>query len=282
MKQGRTLGLYGLSGSGKTTQIGEYAKFIKKTTGKKTQLHAMDMGGFDSIMPLIDIGLIDVDIYNEADDPWTWINAAVSTVDDESYGLKAFDSGTSVGEALIAYCAKAAAEGTQIGQERMFRLTIPTKAEPIVIGANNKSQYGLIQTFLLDMVWKSTWLARRSGVDVMWTFGEHRAEDPNDAPIVGPKLAGKALTGSIPKWLRYTLRMVSIPGGQGEPARHVLYCQEQPELNGLGMSFANARYPLDATTPLPAMIEPASLPLFWNLIQQAEDEAKAKLTQELF
>ena len=61
----------------------------------------------------------------------------------------------------------------------------------------------------------------------------------------------------------------------------LLHLQEKTELSGLGMSFGNSRYPLDATTPLPASIEPASLSEFWRLLQQGQDEALANLSSEL-
>ncbi len=285
VKPGRTSIIYGQSGSGKTTQIGDYAKYIFKTTGKKTRLHSADMGGsgsqFGSLKPFINLGIISVDSYQESDDPWEWMNQSVSGPTPDDVGLEAYDSGTSSGEALLSYCAKAAAKGIQIGQQKTFKLNIPTSdGGSMVIGANNESQYGLVQTFLLDMMWKSTWLSQRHGADVIWTFGEHRAENSNEAPIVGPKLAGRALTGSIPKWFGYTFRIVSIPQLDG-PAIHTLHLQEQPELGGLGMSFGNPRYPLDATTPLPSSITPASISEFWRLSEQGEQEATDNLRAEL-
>lgn len=274
---GRTTALYGVSGSGKTTQIGEYAKYIFKTTGKKTKLFAADLGGYDSLDPFVDLGILEVDTFGEADDPWTWINDAVSGPVADDIGLVAIDSATSVGEALLSNCAKQAAKGVQIGQQKVFKLVIPTAKEPITIGGNNESQYGLVQTYLLDMIWKSTWLARRQSIDVLWTFGEHRAER-DEVPIVGPKLAGKALTGQIPKWLRYTFRIVAVPQVDS-PAKHILHIQEQADPSG--MSFGNSRYPLDATTELPSSIEPASIVRVWELIEQGKEEARENLKSQL-
>lgn len=273
---GKTLGLYGLSGTGKTTQAGEYAKFIYKRFGKTTDYHSIDMGGHESLNPLMDLGVVKPDYMEEEDDPWGWIGKRVTDPPDPNVGLKVFDSGSSMSEALMSSCAKLAAKGTQIGSQKS--LTFKTPAG--IIGSNTESHYMVVQTFMLDQIWKSTWLARRHNVDVLWTFGEHRAENPNDAPIVGPQLAGRALTGKIPKWLRYTLRLVTVPV-EGDAARHILYLQEAPELNGTGMAFANARYPLDATTALPSSIEPASIVKFWELTEQGQEEAKANLKAEL-
>lgn len=275
---GRTLALYGQSGSGKTTQLGEYAKWTYQRTGKRTRYFAADMGGHDSIDPLIDLGIIEPVYMNEEDDPWTWVGKAVQSAPPEGVGLVCYDSGSSISEALLSSCAKLASQGQQVGSQKALKFSIPKT--DLTIGTNTESHYMVVQSYMLDRIWQSTWLARRSGVDVVWTFGEHRAESTNDAPIVGPKLAGKALTASIPKWLRYTLRLVTV-AQEGAPARHLLYTTEQPELNGMGMSFANARYPLAATTPLPAIIEPASLIEFWDIMERAQIEAKANLKLEV-
>jgi hypothetical protein len=225
----------------------------------------------------VDLGLLEVRDFNEADDPWVWINQSVSGTDlTEDIGLLIYDSATSESEALLGAAAKLSARGTQVGSQKILKFSIPGTG--LTIGANTESHYMVVQSFMLDAIWKSTWLSRR-GVNVLWTFGEHRGENPNDSPIVGPKLAGKALTGSIPKWLRYTLRLESVPV-EGGATRHILHLQEKPELNGLGMSFGNSRYPLDADTPLPASLEPASVPEFLRLIAQGQEEAKAKLKAE--
>lgn len=277
MALGRTIALYGQSGTGKTTQAGQHAKYVKKTTGKNTKYVAADLGGHDSIDPLIRVGVVEPHYFNEGDDPWVWINDHTSTSPGADIGLVIFDSGTSMGEALLASAAKHAAAGLKVGAQNPLKFTIP--GTKLTIGANNESQYGVVQSFLLDAIWKSTWLARK-GVDVLWTFGEHRAENPNDAPIVGPKLAGKALTGSIPKWFKYTLRLVTT-ATEGSAASHKLLIQEQPELGGVGMSFGNSRYPLEAVTPLPAVIEPASIVAFWEILEQGQKEADEQLRIEL-
>ncbi len=67
---GRTIGLYGDSGSGKTTQAGEYAKHVFKTRGKRTILNCSDRGGYDSVMQIIPNEL------GPEDDAWMFINDA--------------------------------------------------------------------------------------------------------------------------------------------------------------------------------------------------------------
>ena len=273
---GRTIGVYGDTGSGKTTQIGDIAKEKRKTEGKKTLYVAGDLGGYRSIAPMERAGFLDVVGFDQAAaaDPWSWVNRATSgeLITDE-IGLVAFDSATSISEAILNVITKTPG---QVGQQKTQRFSV---ASGLVVGANNESHYGLVQSFMLDQIWRSTWLAAK-GIDVLWTFGLDRSEKVDASLVIGPKLAGHALTSQIPKWFQFFFRMVSIPV-QGAPARHLLYLQEQPDLNGTGTSFGNPRYPLDAETELPAVLEPASLVEALALIERGQAEADDKLRKEL-
>lgn len=273
---GKTICLFGDSGSGKTTQGGEYAKYVRKTRGKNTTLYTSDRGGFDSISPLVRLGVVNPIELGPADDPWIWIDDAVNGVGcDENTGLAIFDSGTSQAEALLSACSHA---DFQIGQQKTQRFAVSRGAKTLNVSINNEAHYGVVQGFLLDAIWKSTWLTRK-GIDVLWTFSVHRGEEQDRTPILGPKLAGKALTAAIPKWFEYTWRIVSLPQEGAEPI-HRLYLAEYPELAGLGHSFGNARYPL-GVDPLPPYIEPASIPEALDMIERGQQQADVLLKQEL-
>jgi len=274
---GRTIALYGDTGSGKTTLAGQYAKYVRKSRGLNTVLNTSDMGGYDSIAPLVRAGVIIPNELGPDDDPWIWINSAVSGRDlGESIGCAVFDSATSQSEALLLASAKS---DYQIGQQRTQRFTVSRGKESLNVSINNEAHYGLVQQFMLDAIWKSTWLTRK-GVDVIWTFSVHRGEEQDRTPILGPKLAGKALTAAIPKWFKYTFRVSSVPQDGAAPL-HRLFLTEHLELAGLGHSFGNARIPLEATTPIPAYIEPASILEAIRLIDQAQAEADEALALEL-
>lgn len=271
----RTLSLFGETGSGKTTLIGELAKHQFKSDHTKTLLHAADRGGFESLLPLIKLGVIDVNLYDPSTDPWLWVNAAASTPPPDGVGLVAFDSGTSISEAILSYISKS---DLKVGAQATQKFTVTQKGgKPLVVGANNMNHYGIVQTFMLDQIWKSTWLAQ-AGPDILWTFSADGAEDDLNNQVAGPKLAGHALTHAIPKWFNYCFRTASIPVSESVP-RHVLYMQEHTE-NGR-MGFGNARYPLDAQTSLPLTIEPASLVAALGLIEKGQEEAETNLREEL-
>ena len=276
MIKGRTLGLYGDTGSGKTTQIGELAKWHYRRTKGTTLLATCDRGGFLSLKPLISVGIIRVQQLGPTEDPWGWIADAVSgKLLQDTDCLLAIDSATSIGELIFDNISKA---DRQIGQQRTQRFNVGSGHS---VGINNESHYGLVQGFLRDMLWKSTWLAQTKGVDVLWTFATLRGEKQDSTVFLGPEMAGKALTPKIARWLERTFRIVSIPQAPGEAPRHVLHLQEQPDFGGTGMSQGNARYPMDATTPLPATLEPADLGKALELIEEGEKEAEDKLRREL-
>ena len=273
----RTICLFGDTGSGKTTLGGELAKDGFKQNRTRTILHAADMGGFESIKALINLGVIEVDTPSEDADPWNWINAAVSTPPADDVGLVVFDSATSMSESLLSYIAKS---DLKVGAQNTQKFTVSKgKGDTLTVGANNMNHYGVVQTFMLDMIWKSTWMSKK-GPDVLWTFSTDRGENTLEQSLVGPKLAGHALTPAIPKWFNYTFRVASIPVVESAP-RHVLYLQEQAENNGAVMGFGNARYSLDATSPLPLSIEPASLVDALRLIEEGQAEAETNLRLEL-
>lgn len=234
------------------------------------------MGGYDTVAPLVRAGIIDVTLLSPTDDPWIWIDEAVSGKGlAEDIGLVVFDSATSQSEALLSACAKS---DFQIGQRPNQKFVVSRGKDVLKVGNNTDAHYGVVQTFMLDAIWKSTWLTHK-GIDVLWTFSTHRSEEQDRTPILGPKLAGKALTASIPKWFNYTFRIVSIPQEDRAPV-HRLYLSEHTELAGMGHSFGNSRGPIDAS-PLPPYVEPASITEAMQLIEAAQKEADARLAEEL-
>src|SRR5689334_8721312 len=68
--------LFGNTGSGKTAQIGELAEYYFKKDKKTTRLYAADPGGWITIDPYIELGIIELVPYF-GDNPWFWIDNAV-------------------------------------------------------------------------------------------------------------------------------------------------------------------------------------------------------------
>ena len=128
---GRTVALFGDSGAGKTTQIGELAKDRYKIDKSRTLIHSADMGGYDSIMPLVRLGVVEVRTFDPSKDSiWTWIDAAVSN--HEGFGVVAFDSATSMSESLLQSCAQLSASGQDIGGRPAPKFKIKGQREKIL------------------------------------------------------------------------------------------------------------------------------------------------------
>jgi hypothetical protein len=272
---GKTIELIGDSGSGKTTQFGELAKWVYKNRQQKSRLSTCDRGGYDSIAPLVRLGIVEINELGQNDDPWLWISSAVNGAKDDAIGLEGFDSGTSMGDILLTACSHA---DFQIGQQRTQKFTVSKGSNNLTVAINNEAHYGVVQGFMLDAIRKSTWLINR-GRDVLWTFALLRGESQDRTPILGPKLCGKALTPFLPKEFRYTFRL-DQEVRENENPEHVLYTSAQPDLAGLGHSFGNARTPLGGDS-LAAVYRPASLVSVFDDIERIQKEADEKLATEL-
>lgn len=269
-RRGRMMGLYGDTDTGKTTQLGQYMKWLYMTTGQRSRFNFIDKGSFASIEALVEVGIIEVNIYDPATDPWIWIDDAVNGVGlADDIGFVGIDGASGCCEELMNWITH---DPRQFGQQKTQRFTVASGARTLTVGANNEAHYGLVQNFMRDKLFKSAQLLAK-GRDVGWTFGLWRGEGQDGSARLGPLLAGKALTPVIPKWFTYFFPLVTVPTVAGEAPRHLLYTAEQPEFGGTGMCFANARYPLEASTPLPAIIEPASLVRAVELIEQGRAEA---------
>lgn len=279
-KRGKSILLYGDSGDGKTSLIGELAEWVYKTERKKTRLYTSDRGGLETIRPYIDLGVIESEELG-TQDPWMWLNKAVRgyvkrdgkwTLDaklNEGIGLYAFEGMTSVADALMQNLAQKAAAGTNIGGGGNVNFTITADGESLKVGGNNMAHYGVVQTRIVEEVWES----QRLPGWLIWTAAVKRDDDPNAAgKVLGPAIAGKALTGEVPRWFVYTFRVAAIPSASG-PERHILYLGDHQDItSGGAKGLGNTRVPLDAPK-LPATIEPASVVKAIEAIQAAYEPA---------
>ena len=250
---GKTIELIGDSGSGKTTQFGELAKWVYRNRKQKSRLSTCDRGGFESVAPLVRLGIVEVNEFKETDDPWLWISDAVAGSPNPEIGLESFDSGTSMGDILLTACSHS---DFQIGQQRTQKFNVSKGSKNLTVAINNEAHYGVVQGFMLDAIRKSTWLINK-GRDVLWTFALLRGESQDRTPILGPKLCGKALTPFLPKEFQYTFRL-DVEMREGDQPEHILYTTAQPDLAGMGHSFGNVRAPLGVDPPA-AVIRAASL-----------------------
>jgi hypothetical protein len=287
----RTILLYGRTRAGKSTQIGELAEHVYKTTGKRTRLATADRGGVDPIRPYIDLGVIEV-VEQGDTDPWIFLNKVVrgytrsggkwvlDTEKNKGIGLFAFESMTAFADALMADMAKKAAENVNIGGGANISFAASGDGETLKISGSNMAHFGVCQSRIKEEVWTS----QRLDADyILWTASASKDEDPEaSGKVIGPAVVGKAMTAEVPRWFNLTFRIDAIPAQAGKSERHILYLGNSLDTTaGNAVSLGNTRTPLDMKE-LPPTLEPASLVKAINLIdggyQGAVDTIKKRLT----
>jgi SRP54 family protein len=277
----RRILLIGMTGTGKTTQVGELAKYIFEQTGRQTLLNFMDRGDTSSIDHLIDEEII---ILNSLfvsptvmHDPFIFLEKTVRGQvfkngkwgpAPKNIGLRVFDSGTGIGEEQLKRTRDSQATDAPIGP-KAYTFSIATGGEAIKVGTTDKSHYGIIQGRIVDGMWDSTsWDEDpKYPCHLIWTAGLRRVDQDDDTklPQLGPDLAGKALLGTAPRWFSNTFcqtKISSLGGGN----RHILHLDAYADAQMGGVQVVgNGRVPLGGADvskggiKVPDMIEPASL-----------------------
>lgn len=290
MSKKRTILLYGRTNAGKTAQLAELAGHIFKMTGKITRLYTSDRGGLDTIRPYIDAGIIEVVEIGDTD-PWIFLNMSskgmVRTTDGKwvkgnntNIGMFAFESLTSIADALMADMVKKAANNVNIGGGANISFQVAGDGESMKISGSNMAHYGVAQSRIKEDVW----LSQRLDADyILWTAGASKDDDPEaSGKVVGPAVVGKAMTAEVPRWFNLTFRIDCLPASGGKAERHLLYLGNHQDLNaGNATGLGNIRLPLDAPPITTTTIEPASLVKALELIDKGSDQALTSLKKRL-
>lgn len=285
-----TILLYGNTGAGKTAQIGELAEYYYRKNKQRTRIYAADKGGWEVIRPHVELGIIEiVPLFG---DVFVWIDHAIKGDKlsngkwipgvDPTIAMYTFEGMTSMADSLMSWMAQASANGVSIGGGGSFSFTAGGKepgAEKLKVGSSNMAHYSVAQQQVFE---KSTQSQNLPGT-VLWTAGDRRGEDDANGGVVGPQVAGKALTGEVPRWFKYTFRITTevLPN---QDAKHVLYTDSHVEMQSKGMAKAlsNGRIPLGGgNVKVPTRIEPASLVHVLQLLAQRQDAAKDDLKKRL-
>lgn len=281
--------LYGDSGDGKSALCGEMAEWVFKQEGKKTRMYTADRGGTETIRPYINLGIIEVEELG-TNDPWIWLTKAVrgfkrvegkwvlDAAANEKIGLFCFESMTSVADALMQNLSQKAAAGVNIGGGGNVNFSIAADGESVKVGGNNMAHYGVVQTRIVEEVWES----QRLPGWLIWTASVKRDDDPNSAgKVLGPAIAGKALTGEVPRWFVYSFRVAATPSMIGGAEDHILYLGDHQDMSSGGAKgLGNTRVPLDAPK-MPGSIKPASLVKAVELISGSYAPAEAAIRARL-
>ena len=282
-----TILLFGPTGSGKTAQIGELAEYYYKNGHKITRLYSADRGGWETIKPYVELGIIEaIPMFGE---PWNWIDHAVKGDKlqngkwvpgiDANVAMYAYEGMTSMADSVMSWMAEASARGVNIGGGGSFSFNVKGDGDKQVkIGSNNMAHYSVAQQQVYEKSTQSQFLPGT----ILWTAGDRRGEDDANGGVIGPQIAGKAMTGEAPRWFKYTWRL-GVEVMPGSPASHVLYTDRHMEMNGkLAQGISNSRVPLSGTNiEIPDKIVPASLVSILELLDKRQTSAKDEIAKRL-
>lgn len=276
---------YGDTGDGKTAHLGEWAEWKHALTGRKMLLYTADPGGAATIEAQVDLGLIDLVDCASPDHPFEMLAAvtagkrptAAGGWEAQSlapYHTIAYEGLTSFSDMMMQYLSNQASLGNIIGGQKPNVMFSDNGQK---VAGSAPAHFGVVQTDMTKGVQGSFYLP----VDtIIWTARARRGTDGDTtATVLGPQVAGKALTAELPGWFVYTFRTMAVPADPvlRTPGSHKLYVQDHndmtlPGAKGLG----NNRLPLGVVVPEfeKGYIEPASLVAAMQLIEKAKVAAK--------
>lgn len=287
--------VYGPSGAGKTTQVQELAKFVYRKTGKITRLVSMSGGGWTSITPAVEAGIViptfikgrafPVETLDkltkgfwpvDPNDPTSLLVPIAQQKDWDNVGAIAFDSMTEGCEWMMSYMTNAEAAGTfKISSQPM-----KFKDGATNYGSPSMAHYGNIQTRISDFVSQSKVIP---DVYIMWTALELKSTDDNTRlPLYGPDVSGKAKTAIASAWFDNTLHLYMTGAGglkKGAVERR-LYLTTHFEDDQIPYMAKNRGH---YYSPLPEFLEKdqCSLNVFLQLLEESHAAAKIRLMDEL-
>jgi hypothetical protein len=279
--------LYGDTGSGKTYQEGELAEYTYRTERKRTRLYGADPGGWATLQPLINAGIIEaVDCTDFFDKPWELVNnitrgavvkggkLVVDPAANEDIQVFCYEGITSLGNTLMLDMQDKSARGVNIGGGGAFSF----QDGDFKVGSNNQSHYQQAQSRLYHAVIQSQRLA---GKTIVWTAAARRGEDPdNKGVIIAPQAPGKAINAEIPQWFVYTFHLIDLPLDMvtKTKAEYRLYLQDAKDpINPGAKILANCRLPPGAPPFDIPFITPASVVKALELIKGKSREAEEAL-----
>jgi hypothetical protein len=216
-----TMILYGPTGSRKTSQIREFAKYIYEKTGKKTRLVSLDGGGWGPCQDLINVGVIEPWRLVEEENPKVALTKAsmggwpdrlqnglrtsstmtiprrearaAALKDVGAYAVEGFYS---IAQAIIRDVVK---KGQKISEDIVSKFEEQTEYGSEQYGAPARAHYGFVQNYILDMIRNFSSLPVER---ILYTSLEGKGEDKlTKALQYGPAVAGQALTASIPQFV---------------------------------------------------------------------------------
>lgn len=278
--------LFGDTGHGKSTLIAELIEELYVTAGKTTTIFLADRGSLKPYQILQQHGAVTV--HSPVGNPWLWVHHAlrgevrnektekytsVASDKTDKVGLVVHEGLTAYAELLMSAMATMSSQGTNIGGEGAWNVTLREGRDMLKVGTSNMAHYGMAQLQIREGV-----LAPKPPVPHIYTAGVRRGESAANTPVLGPLVVGEALTAQLPRWMDYTFRCAMTAGKY-----HLhLSPHTDPQLGPRTVVLANPRLPrAGAEVEVPASIEPASLVKALRILKKRDEAAATELHNRL-
>lgn len=216
----RSLVLYGGSGSHKTGEAANVARYIARKTGKKTLLLSTDGGGWTPCDPEIQSGMIEpyrvetnmlpLSLLRKISQGY-WPQDTQETrpdkinllpVDWNEVGGIIVEGWSSIGSVVMRYLPD---KNLNVGGEDRSKLgnfivpvTVEGKVQQERFSSNSRADFGFSQNFEYGLTMNFNSLPCEL---VMYTALESKTEDDDRSTIFGPQLPGKKATAAAPSWV---------------------------------------------------------------------------------
>lgn len=277
--------LVGDSSSGKSTQAAELARALWEKAQLKTRWYCLS-DNYEPALPGVEAGYIEiVDMRGIGQAPYWLPRIAQGTVAEvaglkenaagdmvpfgkfqkapaEGIGLFVFDSLTGISDQLMADYADYSKAGVNIGGGGSYNYDVGSADWGGVekMGSNNQSHYGEAQRALLRFADKVNQWSAWTGAMVLCTATMRRDSTEGGQPLLGPQLAGKALTSEYPRKFTYCANLVRVAQPGKTEMEHELRFDTVLDLKAGGaMMIGNNRLPLKAKGKVPSVYRPADL-----------------------
>lgn len=227
-KGGKISLIFGESGTYKTTNVGFFARWIYKTTGKKTRLLSGDLGGWDSIQPEIDASIIVPyglaglsnpiesmkrlcegywPVYNKLKGKMVFVKPTEETW--KEFGGYAIEGITTIADLAMARLQEA---GITLNNDPVYTYSEGT----VKLHGRSRTYYNTIQGFLHQLIMLTNQLPVEK---VLWTAHEAKGTEDKEhggGTIIGPAVIGQAATPKVPGWVGDCLHFDFYEKGQEE------------------------------------------------------------------
>ena len=271
LEPGESALIYGGTNAGKTWQLKKLIEAMATKDKPALVNIAREPSSITILKPLVEKGLCRLNVYNPKVDSFIWIENVCNgremvgeewkAVDFSKVCLWATESLSGCGDLTLNGLGVQAANGFNVGGEPAPALKINAPGQQITVPSGSRSHYLVAQRWLLDKVWATqmlpcpqVWTAHEDIVplDKKHPDGERTVEIAGALGIrgvIGPMVAGSALTANLPKYFVFTFRLSVVPADASN--KHVLFTGRHKDgsLEGL----ANAR------CEVPVRYEPADL-----------------------